>query len=148
MNCWREFAAVVFFVWKTIDVDAALKYGQNMPPRCIGERWGSKDICEERLLSILDAGKWEQFTNAMRTALDKRTRAAAKAASDRNNPDPLGAALELCMDLDDVARHARQHYHETMAAWCRDALQALDTDCFVAMLRISFLASGPLRSLR
>eukprot|EP00969_Alexandrium_andersonii_P223672 9878911-Alexandrium_andersonii.AAC.1 len=65
-----------------------------MPPRCIGERWGSKDVCEARLLCILDDGKWEQFLQAMRTALDKRTRAAAKAASDRNNPDPLGAALE------------------------------------------------------
>eukprot|EP00959_Pyramimonas_sp_CCMP1952_P136803 2862731-Pyramimonas_sp.AAC.1 len=71
MNTWREHAATLYFIWKDIDCRSCHMV-ETMPPRMIPTRWGTKDACEELILSL----PRDTFIESLRLTLDKRTRTA------------------------------------------------------------------------
>ena len=53
MNCWREHASAVYFLWKILDPQMAEKHASKMPPRCRASRQGGARMSAKSGSSVL-----------------------------------------------------------------------------------------------
>ena len=140
-NVWREHAAASYFIAKELHPNH-LEHFENMPPKCIPSRWGTKDRCEETFLKLPSPA----FGEIMRLVLDKRLRAAAKQCM-KDEAD-VSAALAFIISVDEAQLTSRGGYSEKMAKMSQDAVRGIESPHFRGVCEISFRVCGPWREFR
>lgn len=140
-NVWREFAVAVHYIWKDMYPET-LHHAQSMPPKCLPHRWGSKEDCEQKLLSL----PLDHFVAVLRVALDKRLRKIARRL--KVNEGDISLALEFYMSIDEAQVTNKGHYADRMNKMAIDAMRGVESPEFESMARISHHVTGPWREFR
>jgi hypothetical protein len=141
MNVWREHAAQIFYVWKERHPSTA-HHAKNMPPKMIPSRWGTKDTCEAKMLSLPQ----EHFKEVMHIALAKQTRHAARSAM--ANPDSLAGSLEFCISVEEAQLYDKASYAEKFSRWCCDAITGFEEPAWWITMHVSYRIGEPWAALR
>ena len=140
-NVWREHAAPAYFIAQELHSEH-LRHFENMPPKCLPSRWGTKDVCEEKYLKLPP----QPYTEVMKATLDKRLRSAAKQCM--NNESDVSAALAFIMSVDEAQLTSRGGYSEKMGSMSRDAMRGIESKQFRWMCHISFTVCKSWRMCR
>eukprot|EP00969_Alexandrium_andersonii_P051250 2251623-Alexandrium_andersonii.AAC.1 len=128
LHLWRDNTDDVLNTWITVaGPEDAIRCAKRVPPMPLSGRWGSASACEAHILQC-DRG---QLALVLGRVLGRKH---AKQTRANQGPDQLNE-----LSLEAMAEHSAK-----MSRWAKDALKALKSDAFWAMLRVSSKVKGPL----
>jgi hypothetical protein len=124
MNCWRNSGKEVYMKWGQVHLPSQ-PHVKNVPPKCIGGRWGSVSTCEKKLLGLHPLVLREVFNLVAADRASKKKSSGAKAAAKAK-----AQAMPAGDDVD-IAVEESLAYTLKLNSWWRRAVQAVNLDAFL-----------------